>query len=242
MRTPFSIGSTWMSLALLLIALFTTRSTRSMIGAASLRSFSAGDRFEHLLFDPPRQGGLAGRRLAGRCAASRAPGRRRHRQLAAARGRRAHQRFVRVAGLNGVVDVLAGRDDLLDAVAGLELEILDQAEQQRIGHRDRQQVLLEADGHAHALQRDFFGNQDDRGRVGRVLGQIDVRKPELERQRLRDLLFSREVHAHENDADAFPGTLVFRQRGLEIFFSDEAGLNQALTDFLAQRTASVADK
>ena len=35
-------------------------------------------------------------------------------------------------------------DDLLDAVAGLELEILNEAEQQRIGHRHRQQVLLEA--------------------------------------------------------------------------------------------------
>ncbi len=40
MRTPFSIGSTCTSDAPALMALFTTRSTRSMIGAASLRSFS----------------------------------------------------------------------------------------------------------------------------------------------------------------------------------------------------------
>ena len=61
-------------------------------------------------------------------------------------------------------------------------------------------------------------------------------KSELERQRLRDLLFGREVHPNQDDADAIAGTLVLGQRSLEIFFRDEAGLNQALTDFLAQST------
>ena len=242
MRTPFSIGSTWMSLALLLIALFTTRSTRSMIGAASLRSFSAGDRLEHFVFDAPRQRRLAGRRLGAGAPAACARGRAVTAQLAAALRRGAHQRLVGIAGLNRVDDVAARRDDLLDAIAGLELEVLDQAEEQRVGHRDRQQVLFEADGDADALERDFLGNQDDRGRIGRVLGEVDVRKPELERQRLRDLFFGREVHAHEDDAEALAGALVLGQRGLEIVFSDEARLNQALTDLLAQRRASGSDK
>ena len=172
----------------------------------------AGDRLEDLVFEPPRQRGLAGG-VVGAPAASRAARRRGHRQLAAGSRRRAHQRLVRVAGLNRVDDVAARRDDLLDAVAGLELEILDEAEQQRIGHRHRQQVLLETDGDAHALERDFLGNQDDGGRIGRVLGEVDVRESELERERLRDLLFGREVHAHEHDAHAFAGALVLRQRG-----------------------------
>ena len=73
-------------------------------------------------------------------------------------------------------------DDLLDAIAGLELEILDEAEQQRIGHRDRQQVLLEPDRDADALERDFFRNQDDRRGIGRILGEVDVGEAELDRR------------------------------------------------------------
>jgi hypothetical protein len=164
---------------------------------------------------------------------------RRHRQLAAALGCRAHQRFVGIAGLNGVVDVAAGRDHLLDAIAGLELQVLDEAEEQRIGHRHRQQVFFKGRGDTDALEGDFFGNQDDRGRVGRVFGQVDVRKPQLEGQRLRDVFLGREVQAYEHDTDAFAGTLLLNQRSLEVVFRDEARLNQALTNFLAQLSASV---
>ena len=164
MSTPFSIGSTWMSLALLLIALFTTRSTRSMIGAASLRSLQAGDRLEDVLFDARARAPSRRRRLDAR--RGRGARRRASRTASSLRllRRRAHQRLVGIAGLDRVDDVAARRDDLLDAVAGLELEILHQAEQQRIGHRDRQQVLLEADGDADALERDVLRDQDDGGR------------------------------------------------------------------------------
>jgi hypothetical protein len=198
-----------------------------------------GDRFEDFLFHAARQRGLRGGYLDARPARPSA-GRRRHRQLAAALGCRPHQRFVGVARLNGFVDVVAGRDHLLDAIAGLELEVLDEAEEQRIGHRDRQQVFFEGRGDADAFQRDFFGNQDDRGRVRRVFGQVDVRKSELECQRLRYLFFRRKVHPYEHHADAFAGTLVLCQSRLEVVFRNEAGLNQALTDLLAQLSASVS--
>ena len=178
MSTPFSIGSTCTSLALLLIALFTTRSTRSMIGAASLR-----------LLQPARPA----RRPLLRCGApatSRSPALRRCARRAAGLPpvtassdprllRNPSERLVGIPDLNRLEDVAARRDDLLDAVAGLELEILHEAEQQRIGHRHRQQVLLETDGDADALERDVLRDQDDRGRIGRVLGEVDVREPEL---------------------------------------------------------------
>ena len=143
------------------------------------------------------------------------------------------ERLVGIAGLDRVDDVAARRDDLLDAVAGLELEILDEAEQQRIGHRDGQQVLLEPDGDADALQRDFLRDQDDRGRIGRVLREVDVREAELQRERFRDLLLGREVHAYEDHADALAGALVLDKRVPQIVLGDEARLDQALTDFLA---------
>src|SRR5205085_2886511 len=86
---------------------------------------------------------------------------------------------------------------------------------------------------ADALQRDFLGDQNDRRGIRRVFREVDVRESELERERLGDLLFRRQVHAYEDDANALTGALVLREGGLQIFFSDEAGLNQALTDFLA---------
>src|SRR6185295_17487159 len=81
----------------------------------------AGDRFEHVLFDPAGQRGLLRRHFDAGLAAP--PGLAlAHREFAAALRRRAHQRFVGIATLDGLGDVAARRDDLLDAIAGLELE------------------------------------------------------------------------------------------------------------------------
>ena len=80
-------------------------------------------------------------------------------------------RLVGIAVLDGLEDVGPRGDDLLDPVAGLELEVLDEAEEQGVGHRDRQQVLLELDGDADALERDVFRNEDDGGGIGRLVAQ-----------------------------------------------------------------------
>jgi hypothetical protein len=193
---------------------------------AALRQ--AGDRLEDLFLRAADQRRLRCARVTGAAVFRRADGQFRPGL------RNSHQRFVRITGLDRFQNVAAGRDHLLDAIAGLEFEILHQAEQQRIGHRHRQQVLLEADGDADALECDFLGNQDDGGRLRGILGKADVRKPELHGQRLRDLLFSREIHADENDAEALTGTLVLDQCVFEIVVADEACLNEALTNFLAQ--------
>ena len=189
----------------------------------------AGDRLEDFFFDAPRERGLAERAVGSRASRAR---RRPRRETARRRLLRAHERLVGISGLDGFEDVAARRDDLLDAVAGLELEILHEAEQQRIGHRHGQEVLLEADRDADALERDFFGNQNDRGGLGRVLGEVDVRESQLERERLGDLLLGREVHAYEHDAHTLAGALVLRQSRLQIVLSDEARLDQALADLL----------
>ena len=126
------------------------------------------------------------------------------------------QRLVGIAVLDRLEDVGPRRDDLLDPVAGLELEILDEAEEQRIRHRDGQQVLLEPDRDADALERDVLRNQDDRGRIGRLVGEADVRETQLVGERLGDLFFGREVQADEDGADALAGALVLGERDLEV--------------------------
>jgi hypothetical protein len=60
----------------------------------------------------------------------------------------------------------------------------------------------------------------------------------LEGEGLRDLLFRREIHPDEHHTKTFPGTLVLDKRRREIILSDEAGLNQAFTDLLAQTDPS----
>ena len=76
------------------------------------------------------------------------------------------KRLVGIAVLDRLEDVGPRRDDLPDPVAGLKLEILDQAEEQRIGHRHGQQVLFELDRDTHPLEREVLRNQDDRGGSG----------------------------------------------------------------------------
>ena len=49
-----------------------------------------------------------------------------------------------------------------------------------------------------------LGIRDDRRRVGRIFGEIDVREAKLMRQRLGDLLFGGEVHPYEHGAQAIP--------------------------------------
>ena len=85
------------------------------------------------------------------------------------------------------------------------------------------------------LKRDFFGNQDDGGGIGRVLREAHVRESELHRKRLRDLFFSREVHPDEHDPQPLAGALVLNQRVFEIVLADEACLDEALAYLLRPR-------
>ena len=72
--------------------------------------------------------------------------------------------------------------------------------QQRVCHGHGQQVLFELHRHAHTLQRDFFRDEDDRYRIGRVLTEVDVRETKLVGERLGNLLLGGEIHAHEDRA------------------------------------------
>ena len=108
------------------------------------------------------------------------------------------ERLVGIRLVDGVDDFLLGRDDLLDAIAGLELQVLDEREEQRVRHRDRQEVLLDADRDTGAFERDLFRDEDDGGRVGSVFAEIDVGESELIGERLRDLAFRRQIHTDED--------------------------------------------
>ena len=73
--------------------------------------------------------------------------------------------------------------------------------------------------------------------VGRRFAEIEVRETQLVGEGLGDLTLGGEVEAHEDRAQALAGALVLGQRRLQIVLSDEACLNQALTELLAHRSS-----
>jgi hypothetical protein len=188
-------------------------------------------RLEHFVFDAAHQRGVRGR-VAGRVRAALAC-RYRRGELRTGGARANAQGFVGISGLYRLEDVAARGDDLLDPVSRLELEVLDQAEEQRVGHGHGEQVLFEPNRDAHPLQRHFLCNQNNRLGIRRILSEVDVWKPELEGERLRNLLLGGEIQPDEYYAEAFSRPLVLSERGPEIVFGDEAGLDQALTNLLA---------
>jgi hypothetical protein len=187
-----------------------------------------GNRLEHLFVGAAGQRGFGARRLL------RSGARARRLHEAGRRGRRPRQRLVRIALLDGVQNFSRGRDDLLDAIAGLEFQVLHQAEQQRIGHRHGEQVLFQPHRDAGTLHRDVLWNQDDSGSVGRVLDEVDVGEAQLVSQRLRDLLLGGEVHPYEHRPQAVARALVFGERDLQVGLANQPRLDETLTDLLAQ--------
>jgi hypothetical protein len=122
-----------------------------------LAAFTGSRGLEDLVFSRPAHDRRIGRQIAH--TGARVGG---HVRRKVGAGRRdARQRLVGVADLNRFENVAARRDDLLDSIPGLELEVLDQAEQQRVGHCDGQQIFFETDCDADALEGDLFGNQND---------------------------------------------------------------------------------
>lgn len=113
-----------------------------------------------------------------------------------------NQRLAGMPAVDRVDDFLARGDDLFDAVARLELDVLDQREQQQVRHGHGQYVLSDGNGDAVALQRHLFRDQRDGCPVGRMIGKVDVREPELIRERLRNRAFGRQVHPDENGREA----------------------------------------
>jgi hypothetical protein len=89
----------------------------------------AGDRLEHLFFRAANERRLSGKDLPGPASRSRARGSDREVRTGLTDP---GERPVRITGLDRLDDVTPGRDQLLDPVAGLELQILNQTEEQGV--------------------------------------------------------------------------------------------------------------
>ena len=140
------------------------------------------------------------------------------------------KRFVGIAGIDGGQDVGLLRDDLPDAEPGPELEIQYHVEDQWIHHGHGQLFLLALQRDTDTLQRNAFGNQCDRARLGWLFRGIHIGEPQLECQGLGNLRLAGEPQPDQHGAKTFPGTSVLCEGRLQIMIVDETRLDEALTD------------
>jgi len=99
-------------------------------------------------------------------------------------------------------------------------------------------VFLQSHGDACAFERDVLWDQRDRVGIRWIVSEADVGKPQLERERLRNLLFSGELHPHENGAEPLTGSCVLGQGFTQVILTDEARSKQTLTELVAHRLNS----
>ncbi len=127
-------------------------------------------------------------------------------------------------------DLASCCDNLPDTVPGPAFEFLDEAEQQGVGHRERQHVLLEADRGAGVFERTVSRNERKNFRIWLILNKTHEWKAELERKRIGDLFVARQVPPDKNDANVLPGMLLLDQCLAQVVLRNEASLHQTLAD------------
>ena len=111
----------------------------------------------------------------------------------------------------------------------------------RRGQADKARILNIAEGSLEEL-RYFFILAADLGyttiatyeeqasEVGRMLGEVDVRKAKLVGERLRNLALRRQVHPDEHGPEPLARPLVLDKRRLQVRFGDDPRLAETLPD------------
>ena len=235
----------WTSLARLVMALLTTRLTRSMIGAVStdsrvVWSSRAARRF------PLRDGAPArccrtARRPASAARPPASPWRARRSGSRCRRRRCPWRSPCPDSRSRWPRECRCGAQQPGGCGSQSGPQVLDQAEEQRVRHREGEEVLFSLTATQIRFSATSFGISTIATGSGGS-STSSVWEPELVGQRLRDLFFSGEIQADEHGADALAGGLVLGQRDLEIIFGDEPGLNQTLADLLTHDTVPSSRK
>src|SRR5512138_2789017 len=85
--------------------------------------------------------------------------------------------------------------------------------------------LVDGDRDDEVLAGDLFADELDRLRLDRGLRQGDERDPELEGERLRDLLLGGHLEGDDDFAQLRPPGALFGERPRQVFLVEEAGLD-----------------
>ena len=138
-----------------------------------------------------------------------------------------------VVAVDGGGDVGAGGDDRLDVHAGQRPDVVDGEDVGRVGHRDQQLAVLEADRHRGVAAAD---GARARGRSAEPSTgksrEVDEPQPDLGGQRRDELGLGEHALLDEHPAEGPADPLLLLVGGLELGRADEPALQQDVAQLL----------
>ena len=136
-------------------------------------------------------------------------------------GGRRHRQVVELAvgaveAVDRADDVGPRRDDRLDLGAGERADVVDREDVRRVGHRDDELAVLEADRQRRVAAANRLGHERDRRAVDRELGEVDESKADLGGERRDELGLGQHALVDEHAAEAATAALVLLVRGRQL--------------------------
>ena len=132
--------------------------------------------------------------------------------------------------VDGVAERVLPGDDREDVVARDELEVVDDAEVRRVGHRDRQRATLALEREHQMALGELGGDELRDARVDFEVGEVHRRHAVLPGEHASKLDLVHEAQLHEVVAYAVAAGLLLLQRLLERLLIDEPLFDEELTD------------
>ena len=132
--------------------------------------------------------------------------------------------------LDGREDVVLRRDRRLDLAAGDDPEVVEREDVLRVGHRDHEHVVAQLDRHESVARREFLGHDDNGGRLGLALGEIDVLDADLLRHDRQDRALSGVAEIDQNATERAARGTVHLESVVELFLGDDARSHQKLAE------------
>ena len=129
-------------------------------------------------------------------------------------------------------DVGPGGDHRLDVHAGQRPDVVDREDVRRVGHRDEQLAVLEADRHRRVAAADRARDPADGGAVDGEVRQVDEPQPDLGGQRRDELGLGEDALLDEHPPEGPADPLLLLVGGLELGRADEPALQQDVAQLL----------
>ena len=133
------------------------------------------------------------------------------------------------------VELVGNRDQRLHVAAGHHPERADRVFVGRIGHRERELVLVLAHGQRPRLAQEPRGDALLEDRKFRIARGVDERQAELRGKRLGDVALRAHAERHQQRTELFAAFLLHAQRALESRGIHLAALDQDFADAFASR-------
>ena len=108
----------------------------------------------------------------------------------------------------------------------------------RLGHRDVESIIVQADRDSHVLPRHIFGDESEGLGIGLVPPEVRDRHPEELRQRANEIALFENAHLNEEFAEAATGLRLELQRFLDLIVRNKTPQDKDVTELLSRVAGS----